>query len=87
MEDEKLKNATLNSLKLADNKKIKSISFLAISTGVFGFPIQRCVEIMLQTVIDYLNGQTNIETVVFCLFTNEDYQICANQLNKCKKES
>ncbi len=53
-EDEKLKNATLNSLKVADEKKLKSISFPAISTGIFGFPIQRCAEIMLRTTIDYL---------------------------------
>jgi O-acetyl-ADP-ribose deacetylase (regulator of RNase III) len=57
-EDRKLKNATLNSLKIADEKTIKSISFPAISTGIFGFPIQRCAEIMLETTIDYLKGQT-----------------------------
>jgi O-acetyl-ADP-ribose deacetylase (regulator of RNase III) len=55
-EDEKLKNATLNSLKVADENNLKSISFPAISTGVFGFPIQRCAEIMLKTTIDYLKG-------------------------------
>ena len=37
-EDEKLKSATLNSLILADKKKLKSIAFPAISTGIFGFP-------------------------------------------------
>ena len=39
-EDEKLKNATLNSLKLMDEHKLKSIAFPAISTGIFGFPIE-----------------------------------------------
>ena len=81
-EDEKLKNATLNSLKLADEKTIKSISFPAISTGVFGFPIQRCAEIMLQTVIDYLKGQTGLGKVVFCLFSQADYEVFANQLKQ-----
>ena len=81
-EDEKLKNATLNSLKLADEKTIKSISFPAISTGVFGFPIQRCAEIMLQTAIDYLKGQTGLGKVVFCLFSQADYKVFANQLKQ-----
>ena len=81
-ENRKLKNATLNSLKLADEKSIKSVSFPAISTGVFGFPIQRCAEIMLQTSIEYLKGQTGIERVVFCLFTRSDYEIFANQLKR-----
>ena len=81
-ENEKLKNATLNSLKLADENNIKSISFPAISTGIFGFPIRRCAEIMLRTVIDYLNGRTGIEKVVFCLFSRPDYEIFENQLRQ-----
>lgn len=80
--DEKLKNATLNSLKLADEETIKSISLPAISTGVFGFPIQRCAEIMLQTVIDYLKGQTGLEKVIFCLFGRDSYEVFANQLKQ-----
>jgi O-acetyl-ADP-ribose deacetylase (regulator of RNase III) len=95
-EDEKLKNATLNSLKLADSKNLKSISFPAISTGIFGFPIQRCAEIMLQTTIDYLKGspavvgspavclagKTGLEKVVFCLYGRDSYQVFENQLTQ-----
>lgn len=80
--DEKLKNATANSLKLADDNNLKSISFPAISTGVFGFPIQRCAEIMLETTIDYLKGQTGLEKVVFCLFGRDNYEVFANQLKQ-----
>ncbi|UCE99132.1 MAG: macro domain-containing protein [Planctomycetota bacterium] len=81
-EDEKLKNATLNSLKLADKEGIKSISLPAISTGVFGFPIQRCSEIMLRTTIDYLKVQTGLDKVVFCLFGRESYEVFENQLKQ-----
>jgi len=81
-EDEKLKNATLNSLKVADENNLKSIAFPAISTGIFGFPIQRCAEIMLKTAINYLKGQTDLQKVVFCLFGQESYQVFENQLNK-----
>jgi len=81
-EDEKLKNATLNSLKLADENHLKSISFPAISTGIFGFPIQRCAEIMLKTTTDYLKGQTGLQRVVFCLFGQESYKVFENQLNQ-----
>ncbi len=79
-ENEKLKNATVNSLKLADENNIKSISFPAISTGVFGFPIQRCAEIMLQTTIDYLKGRTGLEKVIFCLFGRDSYEVFEKQL-------
>lgn len=81
-EDEKLTNATLNSLKLADENNLKSISFPAISTGIFGFPIERCAEIMLKTTIDYLKSTTSLEKVIFCLFGRDSYQIFANQLNR-----
>jgi len=81
-EDKKLKNATLNSLKLADDNNLKSISFPAISTGIFGFPIERCAQIMLKTIIDYLKGKTCLEKVVFCLFGQDSYQVFANQLKK-----
>jgi O-acetyl-ADP-ribose deacetylase (regulator of RNase III) len=81
-EDEKLKNATLNSLKLADNYKLKSISFPAISAGIFGFPIQRCAEIMLKTTIDYLKEYTCLEKVVFCLFGQDSYRVFEKQLTQ-----
>ena len=67
-EEEKLRNATLNSLKAADENGLKSIGFPAISTGVFGFPIERCAEIMLSGAIDYLQGETGLVRVVFCLY-------------------
>jgi len=81
-EDNKLKNATLNSLKVADENYLKSISFPAISTGVFGLPIQRCAEIMLTTAIDYLKGTTGLEKVAFCLFGQDAYQVFADQLSQ-----
>ncbi len=79
-EDEKLHNATLNSLKLADERKIKSISFPAISSGIFGFPIERCAKIMIQTAIEYLKGRTQIERIIFCLFDASSYNIFAKEL-------
>ena len=74
-EDEKLKNATINSLKLMDEHKLRTIAFPAISTGIFGFPIDRCAEIMISTASEYLAGETQIEEVIFCLFTAEDFEV------------
>ena len=81
-EDEKLKNATLNSLKLADKMGLTSISFPAISAGIFGFPIDRCAEIMLQDTIEYLKGQTGLQRVCFVLFARDAYMVFENQLKK-----
>jgi O-acetyl-ADP-ribose deacetylase (regulator of RNase III) len=79
-EDEKLKDATLNSLKLADKNRLKSIAFPAISTGIFGFPKDRCATIMLSTTIAYLEGPTGLETVVYCLYDKKTLEIFENTL-------
>lgn len=81
-EDAKLENAALNSLKLADEHKLKSISFPAISAGIFGFPIERCAEIMLRTTIDYLKAKTGLQRVVFCLFGKESYAVFETALKQ-----
>jgi O-acetyl-ADP-ribose deacetylase (regulator of RNase III) len=74
-EDAKLKDATLNSLILAEQKGLRSIAFPAISTGVFGFPKDRCATIMLSTTIAYLEGPTKLEKVVYCLYDQKTFEI------------
>lgn len=79
-EDEKLKDATLNSLKLAEKNNLKSLAFPAISTGIFGFPKDRCATIMLSTTIAYLEGPTKLEKVVYCLYDQNTLEIFKNTL-------
>ena len=81
-EEEKLKNATLNSLKVADQNHLKSITFPAISTGIYGFPLDACARIMLTTVKEYLSGTTIIERVVFALFDDKSFKAFKDQLEK-----
>ncbi|HDM79253.1 MAG TPA: macro domain-containing protein [Deltaproteobacteria bacterium] len=81
-EDNKLRNATLNSLKVADENNLKSIVFPAISTGIFGFPKDRCANIMLSTVIEYLKSDTGLEEVMFCLYDEGTYKIFEETLKK-----
>jgi O-acetyl-ADP-ribose deacetylase (regulator of RNase III) len=75
-EDQKLANATRNSLNRANEKGLSSISFPAISTGIFGFPKERCAEIMLETVVETLKKEEiSLKEVVFCLWGEESLQI------------
>jgi len=85
-EDNKLRNATLNSLKLAEEHGVKSIAFPAISTGIFGFPKDRCAKIMLRTAVEYLRKGSGIERVVFCLYDDETYRIFSEELERIKAE-
>ncbi len=80
-ESNKLKNATLNSLKVADENKLKSISFPAISTGIFGFPIGKCAKIMLSTIIEYIKQSTGLQKVAICLWGQDAFSVFENELN------
>jgi O-acetyl-ADP-ribose deacetylase (regulator of RNase III) len=79
-EDRKLADATRNSLKLANEKGLASITFPAISTGIFGFPKNRCARIMLTTVAETLKKEdTSLEEVAFCLWGEETLEVFQNQ--------
>ncbi len=81
-EDRKLKDATINSLKRADEKEMASLAFPAISTGVFGFPMNRAAAIMLAAVKEYVEGPTGIEKIVFCLHGQEAYDVFAGEFKQ-----
>ncbi|MCX5845789.1 MAG: O-acetyl-ADP-ribose deacetylase [Deltaproteobacteria bacterium] len=77
-----LKSAHLESLKLASARKLKSIAFPAISTGVYGYPVNEAAHIALKTSIDYLKEHSDIELVRFVLFGRKTYDIFAEELKK-----
>lgn len=80
-EDEKLRRATLNSLRRATEHGLHSIAFPAISTGIFGFPKDRCARIMLQTVKDFLKDQdSSLTEVIFCLWSKDDLELFTQTL-------
>lgn len=75
-----LKSAHLESLKLASAKRLKSIAFPAISTGVYGYPLNEAAHIAIKTAIDYLNEHSDIELVRFVLFGRKTYDIFTEEL-------
>ena len=79
-EDSKLTNAVLNSLRLMDEHELKTIAFPAISTGIFGYPIDRCAKIMISNAKEYLAGETQIEEIIFCLYSASDFKVFENEL-------
>ena len=75
-EDEQLLASCYRScLKLADENGVRSIALCCISTGVFRFPNDRAAEIAVQTVREYLNGDTGIRKVIFNVFKDIDKEI------------
>lgn len=72
-EDNKLKKAINNTLILASKKGIKSISIPAISAGIFGFPKDRCAEILVNETVKFIknNKDISLEIIEFCIY-NQD---------------
>ena len=66
--DKSLRTSTAHSLRLAADRKLKSVAFPAIGTGVSGFPIDECAQIMLPEAAGHLKGETSLETIYFVLF-------------------
>jgi O-acetyl-ADP-ribose deacetylase (regulator of RNase III) len=68
-EDAKLKSAVISVLELATEKGMKSISLPAISSGIFGFPKDRCARMLVGESAKFLNeSKGSLEVVEFCLF-------------------
>lgn len=73
--EESLRDCTRRSLELAREHGLRSIALPAIGTGVGGFPLQRCAEIMLAEVQAHLAGETPLEEVRFVLFGEPAYRV------------
>jgi O-acetyl-ADP-ribose deacetylase len=65
---ESLRSSTGWSLRLARDHGLKSMAFPAVGTGIAGFPLRECAEIMLREVVGHLKSETSVATVYFVLF-------------------
>jgi O-acetyl-ADP-ribose deacetylase (regulator of RNase III) len=72
-EDSKLKNAVLSSLALASEKKLSSIALPAISSGIFGFPKDRCASILIGESFNFLknNQDSSLNIIEFCIYDDQ----------------
>ena len=72
-EDDLLRNCYRNSLALAQSYGIRTIAFPAISTGAYGFPLERAVKIAVREVRVWLEQNTTVEKVIFVCFGKAAY--------------
>jgi len=63
-----LRTSTDHALRLASERGLKTIAFPAVGTGVSGFPVKECAEIMLQEAAGHLRSGSSLETIYFVLF-------------------
>jgi O-acetyl-ADP-ribose deacetylase (regulator of RNase III) len=74
-EDHLLENAYKNSLRIAAKQGFSSIAFPSISTGVYGFPIERASRIAFDTVRTFVRNHREISDVRFIVFSQHDFEI------------
>ena len=72
-----LGNAYRNSLLLAAAHHLHTIAFPSISTGAYGFPVERASAIAMKTVSTFLQNDSSIEEVRFVVYSHEDYEVYA----------
>lgn len=70
-----LRNCYLSCLKKADEMKLQNIVFCSLSTGVFGYPIEEAALIAVNTVKEYLRGETSLQKVIFNVFSEGDEKV------------
>jgi O-acetyl-ADP-ribose deacetylase len=74
-EDALLASCYRRALQLLVEHGLRTIAFPDISTGIYGFPIERATEIALRTVDLQLEQTPTIDRVVFCCFSTHDLEV------------
>jgi O-acetyl-ADP-ribose deacetylase (regulator of RNase III) len=73
--DKLLADCYARALELADHNLLRSVAFPAISSGAFGYPLQKAAQIALQTCIDYIPTLSSVQMIRFVLFSQSDLAV------------
>jgi O-acetyl-ADP-ribose deacetylase len=80
-EDRLLENAYRNSLRLAVEYGLWTIAFPSISTGAYGFPIDRASQIAFDTVLRFVRTHTQLKEIRFVVYSVHDYGVYSRLFN------
>jgi O-acetyl-ADP-ribose deacetylase (regulator of RNase III) len=70
------------SLALATEHGIRALAFPSISTGIYGYPIERAAKIAVSTVRSFLSDSPPIDEVLFCCFSSNDLRVYESALDE-----
>jgi len=80
-EPELLASCHRRALEVADELDCRTVAFPAISTGVYGYPVDRAAEVAFRATSDELERRTRIDEVRFVLFSAEDLDVYRSKLS------
>lgn len=81
-EAELLANCYRNALQIADKHKIKQVGFPAISTGIFGYPVEEAAEVACRAIAETAPTLKHVQTVRLVLFSEKDLAVYREALDK-----
>lgn len=79
-EDELLASCYRNSVRLADEHELRSISFCSISTGAYGFPLSRAAKIAMDTLHDMAQRYPRVRTIRMVTFGDDTWRAYAAEM-------
>jgi O-acetyl-ADP-ribose deacetylase (regulator of RNase III) len=75
-----------NALLLAEKHKIESIAFPAISTGAFGYPVEKATEVAFRTINEMIPDLKTVKNIRFVLYSDSDLEIHDKILSRTDKK-
>lgn len=86
-EAELLASCYLTCLRLAEEHRVKTMSFPSISTGVYGYPLEEAAEIAVSTVGGWLrNHRGFLHTVKLVQFSDADHEVYRRHTQKLRQD-
>src|SRR5713101_4363403 len=80
-----LRNSTAHAFHLAAQQGLKTIAFPAVGTGIAGFPMRECAEILLHEAVKHLEKPTSLEKIFIVLFDEPSHSIFEQVWNEMKR--
>ena len=77
-----LANCYKNAMRICEDKGIRSIAFPAISTGVFGYPVEEAAPVTLKAIMDAMPNLKSLRNIRLVLFSHHVHQVFGNALEK-----
>jgi O-acetyl-ADP-ribose deacetylase (regulator of RNase III) len=82
--EKKLRATVINSLQRAEEKGIETVAFPPMGTGFYGVPLDVSARVTLDTIKEYISGETKIKEVVICLLDSREYRPFHKQLSSMR---
>lgn len=81
-EPEKLASAVKSALEIAEGLNLNSLSMPSISTGIFGYPLEPAIKIIVSTILDFLNNNRSVKEVRLCDFSADKAREIKNIIDR-----